>query len=184
MKHILFSLFFPAVIFSQNISTDNLKKHIAFLASDNLHGRGTSSPDEKKAADYLAGEFKKTGLSPLKNNSYLREFTFKEKKSPHDTSSTGSISRKGYNVEGFLDNKAPLTVVIGAHFDHLGLGHDHNSLDANPAGKIHNGADDNASGTAGVLELAHYFSTNNKPEKFNFLFICFSVGRRAWLIWF
>ncbi|MDW8302343.1 MAG: M28 family peptidase [Bacteroidia bacterium] len=81
---------------------------------------------------------------------------------------------KGKNVIGFLDNQAPLTVVIGAHYDHLGLGHHPGSLDPNPKNKIHNGADDNASGTAGLLELARYFATNNRKENFNFLFIAFS----------
>ena len=47
---------------------------------------------------------------------------------------------------------------------HLGLGHDHNSLEANSEGKIHNGADDNASGTSGVIELARYFSKNGVKE--------------------
>lgn len=55
-----------------------------------------------------------------------------------------------------------------------GLGHDGNSLDANPKDKIHNGADDNASGTAGVIELARYYANNDKKEVYNFLFICFS----------
>ena len=68
-----------------------------------------------------------------------------------------------------MDNQAPFTIVIGAHYDHLGLGHDHNSLDANPEGKIHNGADDNASGTAGVIALAEHFSNNKIKEPFNFL---------------
>ncbi len=81
---------------------------------------------------------------------------------------------KGKNVVAYLDNQAPYTVVIGGHYDHLGLGHHHGSLDPNPKNKIHNGADDNASGTAGVLELARYFATNNRKENFNFLFIAFS----------
>jgi Zn-dependent M28 family amino/carboxypeptidase len=89
-------------------------------------------------------------------------------------------------VLAFLDNKAPYTIVIGAHYDHLGLGHDKNSMDANPDGKTHNGADDNASGTAGVLELANYFSNNKKTEGFNFLFMCYSgeelglIGSKKW----
>jgi hypothetical protein len=185
MKRIfIFACFLSTFSFSQNISTENIKRNISFLADDKLNGRGTSSPDEKKAAEYIASEFKKSGLTPLKNASYLNEFNFKEKKSPHD--SVGTVPRSGINVEGFLDNGAPYTIVIGAHFDHLGLGHDHNSLDANPENKIHNGADDNASGTAGVLELANYFSKNNKKEKYNFLFLCFSgeelglFGSKKW----
>ncbi len=78
------------------------------------------------------------------------------------------------NVAGYLDNGAANTIVIGAHYDHLGLGYDHNSLDANPEGKIHNGADDNASGTSGVIELARYFAENGVKEANNFLFLCFS----------
>ncbi|HQQ93079.1 MAG TPA: M20/M25/M40 family metallo-hydrolase [Bacteroidia bacterium] len=170
---------------AQNISTKNLEIHISYLASDELKGRGTSSPEELKAADYLARQFKSYGLKPL-NKSYLKEFTFRKSLNPHDTSTAQAKERTGHNVVGFLDNKAPYTIVIGAHFDHLGLGEDKNSLDANPEGKIHNGADDNASGTAGVLELARYFSANKKKEAFNFLFICFSgeelglIGSKKW----
>jgi hypothetical protein len=54
------------------------------------------------------------------------------------------------------------------------LGNDGNSLDPNSKGKIHNGADDNASGTSGVIELARYFARNGKKESYNFLFLCFS----------
>ena len=71
--------------------------------------------------------------------------------------------RTGTNIAAYIDNKALFTVVIGAHYDHLGYGEDGTSLDAKthsdkdgnkPASLIHNGADDNASGTAGLIELA------------------------------
>lgn len=159
--------------FSQNFKEQSVKKHIAYLASDELKGRGTSSPEEKLAAVYIAKEFKKAGLTFF-NSSYLKEFKYKYNPNKHDTSTAGIEEKTAANVVGFLDNKAPHTIVIGAHYDHLGLGNDHNSLDANPQGKIHNGADDNASGTAGVIELAYYFSKNKKAEPFNFLFVCFS----------
>lgn len=171
---------------AQTITEISIKKHISYLAGDNLHGRGTSSDDEKKAADYIAKEFKKYGLAPGNKSSYFYDFNFKKNLNPHDTSTANVPERKGINVVGFLENKAPYTIVIGAHYDHLGLGHDHNSLDANPDGKIHNGADDNASGTSGVLELANYFATNKKTEKYNFLFMCFSgeelglLGSKKW----
>ncbi|MCU0389342.1 MAG: M28 family peptidase, partial [Chitinophagaceae bacterium] len=63
------------------------------------------------------------------------------------------VKRTGTNVVALIDNGAPLTVIIGAHFDHLGYGEDENSRHSGEPG-IHNGADDNASGTAAVLELA------------------------------
>lgn len=164
---------FSAVAQTAEISADRIRKDVTYLASDKLKGRGTSSKGEKKAAKYIAGEFKATGLEAKGTEGYYQSFTFNHIIDPKD-STKGSEKRTGKNVIGYLDNGAEYTVVIGAHYDHLGLGHDHNSLDANPDGLIHNGADDNASGTAGVLELARYYSTNNEKEKFNFLFICFS----------
>lgn len=169
----------------QDFPVKNIKENISYLASDKLKGRGTSSPEELMAAEFIAAKFKKAGLIPF-NKSYLKPFVYKKNPNPHDTSLTTISEKKANNVVGFLDNKAPYTIVIGAHYDHLGLGQDHNSLDANPEGKIHNGADDNASGTAGVIELANYFSKNNKTEPYNFLFICFSgeelglLGSKKW----
>src|SRR5487761_2304759 len=65
----------------------------------------------------------------------------------------GDKKRNGHNVTGYIDNGAANTIIIGAHYDHLGYGEDHNSLWTG-APAIHNGADDNASGTAAVIELA------------------------------
>lgn len=167
---------FSVVSFAQTaeISAERIKKDVAYLASDKLKGRGTSTKGEKKAASYIAKEFKNAGLAPKGTDGYYQPFEFKHNPNPHDTSTRNLKTRKGKNVIGYLDNGAEYTVIIGAHYDHLGEGHDRNSLDANPDGKIHNGADDNASGTSGVLELARYYSSNGTKEKFNFLFICFS----------
>lgn len=173
------------VVNAQKFDEKSIKNHISLLASDKLKGRGTSSAEETEAANYIAAQFKKAGLIPF-NNSYLKPFVYKRNTNPHDTSLVGVSEKSSNNVVGFLDNKAPYTIVVGAHYDHLGLGHDHNSLDANPEGKIHNGADDNASGTAGVIELATYFASNKKTEPYNFLFICFSgeelglIGSKKW----
>ena len=156
------------------ISSVYLKKHIEYLASDKLKGRGTGTQEELTAANYIAQNFKKLKLQPKGNiNSYYYSFSFRKRSGVHDTVGTGEVTQ-GINVAAFLDNYAEHTIVIGAHFDHLGLGHDHNSREPDPAGKIHNGADDNASGVAGVLELAKYFKSNNIREKYNFLFMCFS----------
>lgn len=169
-------------LFSQNnlssqtaISTENIKKHVHYLASDKLKGRGAGTKEEMKAAKYLAKQFKKAGLQPKGDNGgWYHQFTFKKSSDPHGNVAPDAPQVNSRNVVAYLDNGAPHTIVIGAHYDHLGLGHDRNSLDANPAGKIHNGADDNASGTAGVLELARYFTHNGVKEQHNFLFLCFS----------
>lgn len=93
-------------------------------------------------------------------------------------------NRKAHNVIGYINFNAPTTVVIGAHYDHLGYGEDGNSLDG--AGQIHNGADDNASGTAAILELARILY-NTKARNNNYLFMAFSgeelglLGSKYWL---
>ncbi len=146
-----------------------LRAHVSFLASDELQGRGTGTEGEKLAAKYLVSQFRKLKLKPYGDNkTYLQTFDFKG--GLHGTGEPGKAS----NIVGFLDNGAPTTVVIGAHYDHLGTGTQGSSLDPNPTGKIHNGADDNASGVAGVLELARYYKSNKVKEKNNFLFILFS----------
>ena len=84
----------------------------------------------------------------------------------------GDKKRTGHNVNGFINNGTVNTIIIGAHYDHLGYGEDHNSLWTG-APEIHNGADDNASGTAAVIELARMLK-KAKLKNNNYLFICFS----------
>lgn len=166
---LLFTLFACNPGVAQKIEEKNIKKHIQYLADDKLKGRQTGSEGERMAMDYIKKEFKKLKLAPLGDGgSFEQPFPFKG--GVHGTGTEGTA----HNVVAFLDNQADKTIVIGAHFDHLGLGENGSSLDANPQGKIHNGADDNASGVAGVIELARYFKNNKVKETSNFLFICFS----------
>ncbi len=163
---VLIALSLPA---TAQIDINRVQQHIKVLSSDSLEGRGTGTAGEKLALTYIQNQFKLLGLEPNGNNRfYTQKFPFKS--GIHGSGTEGTA----YNVSGYIDNKAPNTIIIGGHYDHLGLGYQGSSLDANPQGKIHNGADDNASGTAGVIELARYFQTNNIKERNNFLFICFS----------
>ena len=89
----------------------------------------------------------------------------------------GKTERIGHNIAGFIDNGAKYTVIVGAHYDHLGYGEDGNSLFANAVKEhqIHHGADDNASGTAAVLQVAAWVKNNHKKARnFNYLFLNFS----------
>lgn len=89
---------------------------------------------------------------------------------------TVDISQKqtnGHNVIGFWDNKAPSTIVIGAHYDHLGFGEDHNSLYTGSTPMVHNGADDNASGVGAMLALASWVKQSGL-KNYNYAFIAFS----------
>ena len=93
-------------------------------------------------------------------------------------------SRTAHNVAAFIDNHAATTVILGAHLDHLGYNEDHNALDIN--NNIRNGADDNASGTAALIELAKALSKKS-PKNNNYLILHFSgeelglFGSKYWL---
>jgi len=86
----------------------------------------------------------------------------------------GEKKRTGRNIIGYLDNGGARTVVLGAHYDHLGFGEDGNSMLRTGEKAIHNGADDNASGTAALIELARILK-NTKQKNSNYLFIAFSA---------
>jgi Zn-dependent M28 family amino/carboxypeptidase len=82
--------------------------------------------------------------------------------------------RTGRNIAGYIDNGAPTTIVLGAHYDHLGYGEDNNSMLRTGEKLIHNGADDNASGTAALIELAKLLKVS-KSKSNNYLLIAFSA---------
>lgn len=144
---------------------------ITFLASDKLEGRTFGSAGEKKAGDYIAKRFSQLGLVPKgEAGTWFQSLTVKNP-SPHgvefgENDAPGSTGR---NVMGFLNHGAPYTIILGAHYDHLGMGSFGSLHGGDPA--IHNGADDNASGIAMILELAQRL--RNSPQ-FNYLFIAFT----------
>lgn len=170
---IAFAFTFACTDYTTNkeIRTD-LEKDITFLADDSLEGRATGTPGEEKAAQYIATAFEKIGLTPKGTDGFFQPFTVKKATNPHEQTVVGTDGEgvTGKNVAGFIDNKADYTVVIGAHYDHLGYG-DEGSLHRGEKA-IHNGADDNASGTAALIQLARIL--NEKKSKYNFLFLAFS----------
>lgn len=173
MKYLLatsVALLFITKTIGQVITPSSVQTHINILASDSLEGRGTATIGEIKAANYIARQFQKAGLQPKGiNDSFFQPFSLSFKLDGFTHQQTTR------NVIGFLDNGANKTIVIGAHFDHLGYGLQSGSLSTMSSGQIHNGADDNASGTSGVIELARYLGTNKETERYNFLFIAFSA---------
>jgi hypothetical protein len=171
MLKLFIFLLLPLSVFTQSRDFDakKIKKHLSYLASDKLEGRGTGSKGEQLAAAYLIKQFEKIGLKPMGDaGGYLQGFPAKKGLPPKQNYVQSA------NIVGYLDNGAENTIVIGAHYDHLGVGDQGSSLAANSEGIIHNGADDNASGTSGLVELARYYANNRYTEKNNFLFILFS----------
>ncbi len=161
---------YPPMAFAQYTQEKLVSKHIHKLASDRMKGRGTGSKELDKAAHYITRHFKKHKLKPVGTDGFRQPFVARVRRVVVDDS-----IRNAHNVIGLLDNGAEHTIVVGAHYDHLGTGTQGGSLDSNPQGKIHQGADDNASGIAGLLEIARYFSRNNEIEPYNILFIAFSA---------
>ncbi len=170
---LFFLLLFSGGLFAQSPdkALQQMKVDVVYLASNLLEGRMTGEEGERLAADYIAARFEEIGLKPMgQNGSWFHNFRFHYNSNPHATE--GGIEGTGKNVVGYLDNNAPTTVIIGAHYDHLGHGLDGSSLyTGEPA--VHNGADDNASGVACMLYLAEYLKNSNAKNN-NYLFIGFS----------
>ncbi len=166
---------------TKTITQTGVRESIGILASDEFEGRGTGTEGERKASAWLAGKFDALKLQPKGDSSWYQAYKYV----PHAAAQIhqqDSGSRMGMalvkeintrNVIAYLDNKAPYTVIIGAHYDHLGYG-DENSLWTGEKA-IHNGADDNASGVAALLELAKWLSIRPiNTTGHNYLFIAFS----------
>ena len=149
------------------------------LSSDEMEGRETGQKGEELASNYLVERFTALGLSPKgENNTYFQYFRKKLKAHPHAEVTENDPEIVGRNVIGFIDNGKPTTVVIGAHYDHLGYGADGSLHSGEKA--IHNGADDNASGVTGLLYLAESLK-KGKNKNNNYLFIAFSGEEKGLL---
>ena len=151
------------------ITVDDLKAHVSFLASDTLEGRGGGTNGGKAAAAYLADHFRKLGLKPFQGDDFRIPVG--------DTEMQNVVAQWG---TGDLP-----PVIVSGHYDHVGMGNRftrfiaglakkrHRVVTARPnpsPGPIHNGADDNASGTSLVLEVAEACSKLPAPTKRPVLF--------------
>ncbi len=137
--------------------------HMNFLASDELQGRDSGSEGIAKAADYISTAFKASDVAP-----YFVSY--------RDTLS--NFKKIAYNVVGVVEGTDPVLkneyVIIGAHYDHIGI------INGDGADKIANGANDNATGTSTVIELARYFGTTKKNKR-SIIFALFSAEEQGLL---
>jgi hypothetical protein len=171
--YFLFFLFVTHFSFAQTNSQiiESLKKDVTYLADDKLEGRETGTAGSEAAAEYIAKRFMEVGLQPKGDNGTFFQVFNQKPKGVHGETLSDTVKEVSVkNVLGYIGNGAATTVVIGAHYDHLGYG-DEGSLNTGTKA-IHNGADDNASGTAALLQLAK--SLNGKHKNNNYLFIAFS----------
>lgn len=159
---------------SQNDELAEIKSNIEFLANESLEGRFPGTDGEMQAAKYIASKYEEYGLLKIEDT-YFQNFSFILPTSPHEEVKFNQDSNSkinATNVVGYIDNKSNFTVIIGAHYDHIGYGGQY-SLDRG-VNEIHNGADDNASGTSMLINLAKKLKQRNN-SKYNYLFIAFSA---------
>ena len=129
--------------YAETITAEELKDHLYTFASDEFEGRETGEPGQKKAAEYLKNEYKSLNLpSPFGDDDYFQEV-------PVSYFKRGKV-KPTENVVAFLEGseKPEEIIVISSHYDHVGM---------DDAGNIFNGADDDGSGTVGILEIAEAF---------------------------
>lgn len=138
---------------------------ISALAHDSMEGRMAGSIGEKKAAEFIAQEFRRIGCRPLHDDALFYPFTFLDPDSVEQNSYGNVVSKIGTKGNGMI--------VIGAHYDHLGMGNHHSRSPFIKA--IHNGADDNASGVAMMLGLAAWCNMLNAELKYDMVFVAFSA---------
>ncbi len=164
---LLVVLTFPLAAKEQKIDAARLLQHVKILAADSLSGRRTCSRGAELARNYLRGYFYRLQLQPL-FESFSQKFTVETER---------LTCTEGVNLIGLIKGRKTDagTIVVSAHYDHLGIKN----------GEIFNGADDNASGVAALLEIANYFS-KNKPQH-DLVFCAFdaeelnSAGARAFI---
>ena len=145
---------------------------VKVLAADELGGRLTGTAGADSAAAYVARRFAQVGLQPPPGG-WFQPFTVSKDAPAVQHANLGDLN--GKNVIGILPGRDPVlrneTVIIGAHYDHLGLG-GFGALDPDSAGRVHNGADDNASGTAALFAIAQRLRA--APLARTVVFIAFS----------
>lgn len=163
MKRIIFLLCLVATTtLSAQTFKERLKTHIETLASEEFNGRQTGTKWDTMAAEYVRDEFKKIDGFEFITENGLQEVTFEtsrgEKRTIKSANVLGVVKATKKNTKGKY-------ITIGAHFDHIGVTKD---------GQINYGADDNASGTAYIIELARRYAEKSDELNYDILFIAFT----------
>lgn len=160
---------------AQTSGADRIKGDISYLASDRLEGRGVGTAGLDSAAIYVARAFRDAGLEPAGTDGFLQPFTIDP--SAPAAAHAGASDVGVANVVGIKRGSGSLAgeaVVIGAHFDHLGYG-GFGSLDPDSVHVVHNGADDNASGTAAIIEAARILTRRSGTDSRTLVFVAFTA---------
>ena len=167
---LLLTYFLPltAPMYGQDELLINLRNHVTTLASDSFSGRGFGFPEKQMAVDYITSQYRLAGFSEI-NNNYVQEFFH----------FSGSSLIDGKNIIGLIEGSDPVLkkeyIIVGAHYDHLGW------KISGGAKTVYNGADDNASGVATIIETGKILLNRKERLKRSVLIIAFD-GQEAGLI--
>ena len=163
-------------------TSERYLEHVSILASDKMEGRGIGTDGIDLAASYIAEKMRDIGLEPGGNDGFFQNFTAwtqgivrHDGDAAQDTESEISKKVALKNIIGVLRSSANSgqVLIIGAHYDHLGIRVKENS-DGEKKEYIYNGADDNASGVAALLLVAEAFLTLRNPPLKTVYFVAFS----------
>jgi hypothetical protein len=154
---------------AQELDSVLIKHHVFTLASDSLMGRGFGTAGGRMAADYIITQFKGAGIMPWQG-SYLHPFI-----------SSGLMAKtEGANVVGWIEGSDSMLkgeyIVIGAHYDHLAY-----KINDDGTRIVFNGADDNASGVASIIEIGKWLVENRTQLKRSVIVVAFD-GEEAGLV--
>lgn len=150
----------PDEVARRSIDPREIRRHVRYLASDEMRGRDTPSPELERAASWIAEKFAAAGLEPAGQDGGFIQFWPYERSGPtgEDAAPATNAAVQVPNVAGIVPGsdaaRAGEYVILTAHFDHIGLGTPTEDGDS-----VYNGADDNASGTAALLEIARAFGS-------------------------
>ena len=155
------------------IKEQNIRAELGFLASDAMQGRGSGTNYERVAAEYIGSQFRQFGLEPGGDSDNDGNKTYVQRVPINSGVVPGGEQRSTWNAIGVLRGTQPgEAIMLSAHLDHLGVN------DAAPGDdKIFNGADDDASGSVAVMELARTLATGKKPRR-TIYFVCFGSEER------
>ena len=167
IKYIFLSLTVAFVLQAHAQKQDEMRQVVEYLASQELGGRYPATVGDTLASEYIAGKLRKMKLKPIvkerKNKGLFQDFTYgkTEKRTTHNIIAV--LPGKDKNLKNEY-------IVVGSHYDHLGMGGKDSGSRRPDTLAVHPGADDNASGDAVVLQLARYFKKVGSPRSIIFAF--------------
>lgn len=150
---VLFILAFTSGFSQNSFNKENLMFNLKALSADSMEGRKVGTEGSVKSRSLIINQLRQSGVKPYYAPDFLQPFVFKQS---FGTAQSGN----GVNILAVVEGKKKETIVISAHYDHMGV----------VRNQIYNGADDNASGTSALLAFAEYFNDNPPEHRIIFAF--------------